>query len=100
MADPEETIIYGKVTRRGVYDNAFSGASVSATAVYPDGTEDVETDWILTRLPRARNFRTIFPDAKFRIVFPERLPEGTTVCLKFAPGSEKTLPPHCPEGMM
>ena len=85
-----ETIVSGIVQRLGVYDNAFAGARVYAEAVYPDGFRTTEVDRFLTRLPRFRNFSMIYPDAKFRIVFPQILPEGTTVSLRFiAPNTDE-----------
>lgn len=91
-ATSEETVVTGQVKRLGVYNNAFSGARVSAEAVYPDGSKQLEADELLQRLPRVHDFRTIYPDAKFRIVFPERLPKGTTLYLEFAtPGAEPRL---------
>lgn len=90
VSDADETIVSGVVKRLGVYNNAFSGARVCAKALYPDGTTESKADQLLRRRPRSRNFWAIYPDARFRIVFPERLPEGTMVYLKFtAPGLAK-----------
>jgi hypothetical protein len=87
-ATSQETVVSGQVKRLGVYNNAFLGARVYAEAVYPDGSKQFEVDDLLQRMPRFRNFRMIYPDAKFRIVFPEPLPIGTTLYLKFAaPGA-------------
>lgn len=87
-ATPQETVISGHVKRLGVYNNAFLGARVCAEAVYPDGSKRLEVDDLLERMPRFRNFRMIYPDAKFHFVFPEQLPRGTTLYLKFAaPGA-------------
>lgn len=91
-ATSQETVVSGQVKRLGVYDNAFSGAQVYAEAVYPDGSKRLEVDDLLQRMPRFQNFRMIYPDAKFRIVFPELLPRGTTLYLKFAaPGVDQRL---------
>lgn len=85
--DPEVTVVLGQVSRRGVYDNAFAGAKVTGRAVLPDGSVREQVDTLLTPEPRFRNYRTIYPDAAFRLVFPERLPDGTTLYLKFVAGS-------------
>jgi hypothetical protein len=84
LADHEETIFYGRVRRLGVYNNPFSGKQVTAKAVFPDGSIYEKTDKILTRTPLARSFRTIYPIANFKIVFPEQLPQGTAVVLTFS----------------
>lgn len=89
-ATAQETVISGQVKRLGVYDNAFLGARVYAEAVYPDGSKRLEVDDLLQRIPRFRHFHMIYPDAKFRIVFPEPLPRGATLYIKFsAPGAVK-----------
>lgn len=88
-ATGDETVVSGQVKRLGVYTNPFVGAKVYAEAIYPDGSRQIEVDTRLQRLPRLHNFRTIYPDATFRIVFPNDLPSGTIIHLKFtAPGSE------------
>jgi len=81
--DHDETIVYGHVQRLGVYDNAFIGKQVTAKSVFPDGSIFEKTDRLLTRTPTFRSFRTIYPVANFKIVFPERLPPGTTLVLSF-----------------
>ena len=86
-AYPEATVVLGQVSRRGVYDNAFAGAKVTGRAVLPDGSVREQVDTLLTPEPRFRNYRTIYPNAAFRLVFPERLPSGTTLYLKFVAGS-------------
>jgi hypothetical protein len=78
-----ETIVYGRVRRLGVQNNAFLGKQVTAMAVFPDGSVHERTDRLLTRPPRARSFRQIYPVAKFKIVFPEQFPPGTTLVLGF-----------------
>jgi hypothetical protein len=78
-----ETIVYGRVRRLGVYNNAFFGKEVTAMAVFPDGSIHEVKDRLLTRTPRARNFRQIYPVARFKIVFPEQLPPGTTLVVDF-----------------
>lgn len=83
LADQEETVVYGRIRRLGVYDNPFAGNQVIASAVLPDGSTYVASDRILLRTPRARSFRTIYPVASFKIEFPGRLPTGTIVYLKF-----------------
>lgn len=83
LADEQVTVVYGRVRRLGVYDNPFVGKQIMAKAVLPDGSTYVASDRILTRTPRARSFRTIYPDASFKVEFPEQLPQGTTVYLKF-----------------
>lgn len=83
LADQEETIVYGRVRRLGVYNNPFSGRQVTAKAVFPDGSTDEAADKLLTRTPRAKNFRSIYPVANFKIVFPEQLPRGTILVLSF-----------------
>jgi hypothetical protein len=83
-----ETILYGRVRRLGVYNNAFFGKQVTATAVFPDGSVHESTDRLLTRTPRARNFRQIYPVAKFKIVFPGQLPPSTTIVLGFGNRSQ------------
>ncbi len=82
-ADEEETVIYGRIRRLGVYNNAFSGKQVTAKAIFSDGSIHEQVDTLLTRTPRARSFRTIYPDAKFKIIFPEQLPPGTNLVLSF-----------------
>lgn len=83
LADQEETIVYGRVRRLGVYNNPFSGRQVTAKAVFPDGSIHEKADTLLTRTPRARGFRSIYPVANFKIVFSEQLPRGTTLVLSF-----------------
>lgn len=83
LESEDETIVYGRVRRLGVYNNAFLGKQVTAKAVFPDGSVHESTDRLLTRTPRARNFQQIYPVAKFKIVFPEQLPPGTTLVLGF-----------------
>ena len=83
LADQQETVVYGRVHRRGVYNNPFTGKEVVAKAVLPDGATLVASDRILTSTPRPRNFRTIYPVASFKIEFPQQLPIGTTVFIKF-----------------
>lgn len=82
-ADGEETVIYGRIRRLGVYNNAFSGKQVTAKAMFPDGSIHEQADTLLTRTPRTRSFRTIYPNANFKIIFPEPLPRGTTLVLGF-----------------
>ncbi len=82
-ADQQETVVYGRVHRRGVYNNPFAGKQVVAKAILPDGATFVASDRILTSTPRPRNFRTIYPAASFKIEFPQQLPIGTTVYIKF-----------------
>jgi hypothetical protein len=84
LADQEETLVYGRVQRRGVYGNPFSGRQVTARAVLPDGSIHKAADRLLTKTPRSRSFRAIYPVAQFKIVFPERLPSETILYLKFA----------------
>ena len=83
MEDDEQTIIYGRIRRLGVYNNAFFGKQVAVKAVFPGGSVHEQADTLLTRTPRARSFRTIYPDAKFKIIFPEQLPPGTLLVLSF-----------------
>lgn len=83
LADQEESIIYGRVRRLGVYNNSFFGGQVTAKAVFPDGSIDKKADTLLRRAPRARGFRAIYPVANFKIVFPEQLPRGTVLVLSF-----------------
>lgn len=78
-----ETIVYGRVRRRGVYNNPFLGKQVTAMAIFPDGSVHESTDKLLTRAPRSRSFRQIYPVAKFKIVFPEQLPSSTTLVIGF-----------------
>ena len=59
--DENETIVYGKVRRLGVYDNAFSGNWIEIRAIFPDGSVIEHTDNILVPLRRTRNFRAIYP---------------------------------------
>lgn len=82
-ADQDETIVYGRVERLGVYNNAFIGKQVTAKAIFPNGSIFEKTDRLLTRAPTFRSFRTRYPVADFKIVFPERLPAGTTLVLSF-----------------
>jgi hypothetical protein len=84
IRDGDETIVSGKIKRLGVYKNPFAGARVTASAVYPDGSVRQEDDRVLTRTPRAQSFRSIYPDAKFRIEFPTPLPVGTTIHVRFS----------------
>ncbi|MFZ1413302.1 MAG: hypothetical protein WAS73_01805 [Defluviicoccus sp.] len=83
LAHGEQTVIYGRIRRLGVYNNAFSGKQVTSKAVFSDRSMYEQVDTLLTRTPRARSFRTIYPDAKFKIIFPEQLPPGTTLVLSF-----------------
>ena len=83
LADQQETIVYGRVWRLGVYNDPFFGQQVTAKALFPDGSIYEKSDRLLTRTPRARSFRTIYPSANFKIVFPEQLPRGTTLVLSF-----------------
>jgi len=83
LENEDETIVYGRVRRLGVYNNAFFGKEVTAMAVLPDGSIHEVKDRLLTGTPRARNFRQIYPVAKFKIAFPEQLPPGTTLVVDF-----------------
>lgn len=82
-SDGQETVVYGSIRRLGVYNNAFLGKKITAKAMFSDGSIHEYSDNLLTKTPRARSFRTIYPDAKFKIVFPEPLPPGTTLVLSF-----------------
>lgn len=78
-----ETILYGRVRRLGVYNNAFVGKQVTARAVFPNGFVQERTDTLLTVTPRPRSFRQVYPVAKFKIVFPKQFPPGTTLVVDF-----------------
>jgi hypothetical protein len=94
-SDADQTVVSGRVKRLGVFNDGFNSAQIRAKAVYPDGSIQTEVDQHLMRLPKARNFRAMYPEANFRIVFPQRLPDGTTLYLKFValaiPREEETL---------
>lgn len=95
LADQEETIIYGRVRRLGVYNSPFSGRQVTAEAVFPDGSIHKNADTLLIRAPRARSFRAIYPVANFKIIFPERLPPGTILALAFGNNREPMTNSTC-----
>lgn len=90
LQDEGETIVYGRVRRLGNYMNAFSGKQVTAKAIWPDGSVHESTDRLLVRISRTRNFRAIYPVAKFKIVFPQQLPPGTTLVLSFGDRSRES----------
>jgi hypothetical protein len=85
LADPDtnETTVYGKVRRLGIYYNAFSSGRIVTQAILPDGTVIERADNILVPLPRVRNFRAIYPEASFKISFDQVLPQGTILRLTF-----------------
>ena len=85
LSDPDEnqTTVYGKVRRLGVYYDSFSGKQIQVDALLPDGNEIKRTDKILVRLPRTRNFRAIYPEANFKVRFDQVLPQGTILSVKF-----------------
>lgn len=85
LSDPEEneTRVYGKVRRLGVYDNAFAGNRVEIQAIFPDGSVIKHTDNILVPLHRTRQFRSIYPEANFKFIFDQVIPKGTILRLTF-----------------
>jgi len=85
LSDPDEneTRVYGKVRRLGVYDNAFAGNWIEIRAIFPDGSVIKHTDNILVPLHRIRQFRSIYPEANFKVIFDQVLPQGTILRLTF-----------------
>jgi len=81
--DTNETTVYGKVRRLGIYYNAFSSGRVVTRAILPDGTIIERTDNILVPTHRVRNFRAIYPEANFKIRFDQVLPQQTILQLTF-----------------
>lgn len=85
LTDPDEnqTTVYGKVRRLGVYDNAFSGRRIVVEAIFHDGSVIERMDNILVPVHRTRQFRRIYPEANFKVIFDQILPQGTILRLKF-----------------
>lgn len=85
LSDPDknQTTVYGKVRRLGVYDNAFSGKRIVVEALFYDGSVIARTDNILVPLHRTRQFRSMYPEANFKVIFNQILPQGTILQLKF-----------------
>jgi hypothetical protein len=83
VADGGETIVFGRVRRLGVHPNPFSAKQITGVALLPDGSIRQQSDDRLTRTPQPRSFQTVYPAAKFEVVFPEPLPRGTTLVLSF-----------------
>jgi len=81
--DTNQTTVYGKVRRLGIYYNAFSSGRVVTRAILPDGTIIERTDNILDPTHRVRNFRAIYPEANFKIQFDQVLPQETVLQLTF-----------------
>lgn len=77
LSDPDEnqTTVYGKVRRLGVYDNAFSGKGIVVEAIFHDGSAIERTDNILVPVHRTRQFRSIYPKANFKVIFDQSLQE-------------------------
>ena len=85
LSDPDEnqTTVYGKVRRLGVYDDAFSGRRIVVEAIFHDGSVIERMDNILVPVHRTRQFRRIYPEANFKVIFDQILPQGTILRLKF-----------------
>ena len=82
-SDENQTTVYGKVRRLGVYDNAFSGKRIIVEAIFPDGSVIERTDNILVPVHRTRQFRSIYPEANFKVIFDQVLPQGTILRMTF-----------------
>lgn len=82
-SDENQTTVYGKVRRLGVYDNAFSGKRILVEAFFPDGSMIERTDNILVPVHRPRQFRSIYPEANFKVMFDQVLPQGTILRMTF-----------------
>lgn len=78
-----QTTIYGKVRRLGIYYDLFSRKRVKVTAIFPNGRVVEHTDNFLVPLHRTRSFRSIYPEANFKVRFEEVLPLGTLLRIKF-----------------